>query len=502
MSLHDSVCPSSHQGAASPQAMLEEVNELLLHACGLQEAPEADPCHPHAAMPPRRRGRPQVLGWTQLWISLLLCTLQGMSSFAQWRRFLGTTPLGSFAPVWLTRTGLVKRLLKAGLSSLQALWIQLNAQLAQRLPPIQSPTLAPFATSILCLDETHLDAVGRYLAPLRSLKPTDPACFAGKLLGLFDVRSQQWLRLEWRGDVKENCKVDILDFLEDVAQQSLLLFDLGYFCFAFFDTLTQRHLWWISRYREQTSYELVHVMYRQREVLDALVWLGTGNTQARHLVRLIRLGDGVGVRMYLTNVCDPQQLSLAALAELYARRWDIELAFRVLKDDLGLSHWWSSKPELILVQTWVVLILAQVLAALRQQIAQAAKRDLFEVSMPLVIEMTSKHCLTTPVRVETYVRHGEQMGVLRASPRLHLVLPAIDLTCYLPVPAGLIRQRVGRRRTPRSSNPRPKRPRVSGYQAQRERRQASKEARIQRTKQVQGIQQASPARPQTDQLMI
>jgi hypothetical protein len=46
---------------------------------------------------------------------------------------------------------------------------------------------------------------------------------------------------------------------------SLLLFDLGYFSFGFFDTLTQCKLWWVSRYRENTSYRIVHVFYRQRE---------------------------------------------------------------------------------------------------------------------------------------------------------------------------------------------------------------------------------------------
>lgn len=96
----------------------------------------------------------------------------------------------------------------------------------------------------------------------------------------------------------------------------MLLFDLGYFSFSFFDTLTQRNLWWVSRYRENTSYQIAHVFYRQREVLDALVWLGTGQKQARHLVRLVRLSDGIGVRMYLTNVCDPQLLPLGEVAQL------------------------------------------------------------------------------------------------------------------------------------------------------------------------------------------
>jgi IS4 transposase len=58
---------------------------------------------------------------------------------------------------------------------------------------------------------------------------------------------------------------------------------------------------------------------------------GLERRQARHLIRLVRFGDGIGVRMYLTNVCDPLLLSLEDVAQVYARRWDIELAFRLRK---------------------------------------------------------------------------------------------------------------------------------------------------------------------------
>lgn len=114
----------------------------------------------------------------------------------------------------------------------------------------------------------------------------------------------------------------------------------------------------MSRYREQTSYQIVHEFYRDREILDALVWLGTGQKQARHLVRFVRLGDGIGVRMYLTNVCEPLLLSRGEVARLYARRWDSEWAFRLIKEYLGMSHWWRRKQELIRVQIWVALILS------------------------------------------------------------------------------------------------------------------------------------------------
>jgi hypothetical protein len=96
-----------------------------------------------------------------LWSSLLLCALQGMRSFADWRRLLGLQAIGPFAPVWLTRNGLVSQLFQAGLVPLQEVWEVVNAQLAQSSSRAVPATLAAFATAILCLDETRLDAVAR-----------------------------------------------------------------------------------------------------------------------------------------------------------------------------------------------------------------------------------------------------------------------------------------------------------------------------------------------------
>jgi hypothetical protein len=413
-----------------------------------------------------------------------------MHSFADWRRLLGLQQIGPFPLVWLTRNGLVKRLLQGGLEPFQELWERMNVQLAQSASQTVPATLAAFATNVLCLDETRLDAVGKYLRPLRGLSTPS---FAGKLIGLLDLRAQRWLRVEWREAVHENCRVDMLDFLQGLSAGSLLLFDLGYFSFSFFDTLTQRKLWWVSRYRESTSYSIAHVFYRHCEVLDALVWLGTGQKQARHLVRLVRLGDEIKVRMYLTNVCDPQLLSLGDVAQLYARRWDIEMAFRVLKEYLGMSHWWSSKQELILMQIWVVLILSHLVYALRERIASAADCNPFEVSVPLLVDLLPRLCNPYPLQFEQLVQSGRQMGLLRANPHLVLTVPQVDLSLYQPVPPDLPRQRPGRApAAPRVRAPKPS-TRVSGYPVQRQRRQASKEAKIMRAAQAKAARTAQLA---------
>ena len=133
MSSHDTLAVASHKASAATSALIiAQTSDLLLQSCGLGPEPRPDPLSQSQQSVPitRRRGRPQQVCWTQLWSSLLLCALQGMHSFADWRRLLGLEPIGPFAPVWLTRNGLVKRLLQGGLEPFQALWKRINVQLA------------------------------------------------------------------------------------------------------------------------------------------------------------------------------------------------------------------------------------------------------------------------------------------------------------------------------------------------------------------------------------
>jgi len=192
MSSHDTSERELQRTSAAQAHIIAQTTELLLQAGGLSPVQSPDPLSrtQQGEPTPRGRGRPQLVCWTQLWSSLLLCALQGMHSFADWRRLLGLQPIGPFAPVWLTRNGLVKRLLQAGLGPFQELWELLNTHLADADQQAVRAQLAAFAPSIFCLDETRLDALGRYLKPLRGLSTQDPACFAGKLVGLFALRAK------------------------------------------------------------------------------------------------------------------------------------------------------------------------------------------------------------------------------------------------------------------------------------------------------------------------
>jgi hypothetical protein len=418
------------------QAAQPEMQELLLAVMEPTVLVEAVGVKP-------KRGQPEKISPAHLWLSLVWSVLLGMSSYHDWWRLFCTKTVGRFAPKWVSVDALVARLEQAGLEPLQRLAAQVSTHLAARLAPLTTTTLASFASDIVAIDETTLDAVHRLLAPLKTLPKGHVGLRPGKLATRFKIRTQPWDVVQYRGNVLGNCKLEGLTLLDGLAPGSLLLFDLGYFSFPWFDYLTQMGLWYISRLREKTTYQLIHTYYRHEGILDALVWLGSPKgAHAGHAVRLVRFWDGKALRTYLTNVLDPTQLSMVEIAQLYARRWDIELAFLTLKEHLGLHHWWSSKQLLIVQQIWVVLIVAQLLQALRLQIAAQAGVDAFEVSLPLLVKYVPQLIRERENPCQWVLTHGKHLQIIRPSTRLQIVAPDIALDQLHPLPptVRLVRQ--------------------------------------------------------------
>ncbi len=134
--------------------------------------------------------------------------------------------------------------------------------------------------------------------------------------------------------------------LKKIEKGALILADLGYFGFEWFDDLTKGGYHWVSRLREKTSYTVLHRYYDKDGVFDGLIFLGAYRAdRAAHAVRLVQFQVGKRRFEYITNVLDPQKLPMHEIARLYMRRWDIELGFKLVKRYLGLHLLWSGSRE-------------------------------------------------------------------------------------------------------------------------------------------------------------
>jgi hypothetical protein len=330
------------------------------------------------------RGRPEILPAALLWTGVLVGILRATTSQQAIWRLLSQAGLWHVPRIPISAEAVRIRLQRRGPTQMEGLFTAVTATLMAETTG--DMTVAPGFSGVYAIDDSTLDGIARTLPTLRDVPAGESRLLPGKLSVAFDLRRQLFHTVLTSDLPRQSEKVNARALVETLPVGSLILADLGYFSFPWFDDLSDAGYSFISKLRAKTTTIVAHVLTETPVVTDALVWLGANRQdQAKHLVRLVTIRHGQQEHRFITNVLDPHQLSVAAIDHLYSRRWDVELAFKLIKRELGLHLLWSARWEMILIQVWGVLIIAQIAAALRQQIAERAGVDLFDVSLSLLL---------------------------------------------------------------------------------------------------------------------
>ena len=339
---------------------------------------------PRLTQPQTGRGRPEILPGALLWTGLLVGIVRGTTSQQALWRLLSQAGLWDFPRIPVSAEAVRIRLERRGPATLQQLFADVTAELAAQSD--DDTSLAPFATGVYALDDTTLDQVARTLPTLRAVPAGDDRLLPGKLSVAFDVRRQLITTVLPTELPRQNERVAAPELAASLPKGALLLADLGYFSFPWFDALTAAGYFYVSRWRSGTSAEVLHTYTAEPGLRDELVWLGKHRAdKAKYAVRRVTVQVGRTERCYLTNVDDPALLPAEQIVELYDRRWHIERLFALIKRELGLHLVWSATWELILTQVWGVLLIAQIALWLRGQIAARAGLNPVEVSLALLL---------------------------------------------------------------------------------------------------------------------
>lgn len=108
-------------------------------------------------------------------------------------------------------------------------------------------------------------------------------------------------------------------------------------------------------------------------------------------VRLIKLGyenrDGQKSELIIvTTLLDPKQHCGIELADLYARRWDIELKLRDLKTTLGMEDFAVKSPEMAHKTLWMSIIAFNLIRSLMQRAAAQNNDPVWHLSFKGVLD--------------------------------------------------------------------------------------------------------------------
>ncbi|MHB9072247.1 MAG: IS4 family transposase [Desulfobaccales bacterium] len=138
----------------------------------------------------------------------------------------------------------------------------------------------------------------------------------------------------------------------------LLIFDRAYLDYAWLYRLHQGSVWFVTRLKTNSCFEVTQRRAASGPVLaDQIIRLSSPQGQACYpeLLRRVHYRDPETGQEYafLTNRLD---LSALEVAELYRRRWQIELFFKWIKQNLKIKAFYGTSKNAVLIQIWTALI--------------------------------------------------------------------------------------------------------------------------------------------------
>ena len=139
---------------------------------------------------------------------------------------------------------------------------------------------------------------------------------------------------------------------------TMLVFDRGYTDYDWFQRLTEEGVHFVTRLKDNATYILVERRKTQGEGVrsdEIMVLEKQARSEDAPFLRRIRYWDEVHQRelVFLTNHLD---LPAATVAAVYKERWQIELLFKALKQNLRIKTFVGTTANALKTQIWTALI--------------------------------------------------------------------------------------------------------------------------------------------------
>ena len=154
---------------------------------------------------------------------------------------------------------------------------------------------------------------------------------------------------------------------------TIVVFDRGYNDFLWFVTLTLQGVWFVTRMKDGTRYRVVERRAVPRngnvlrdEVIELDVNLKPYGVELdspvffRRIV--VRVPDRDEPMVFLTNHL---QFAASTIAAIYKERWQIELLFKALKQNLRIKTFVGTSSNALHIQIWTALIAMLILRFLQ-----------------------------------------------------------------------------------------------------------------------------------------
>lgn len=143
-----------------------------------------------------------------------------------------------------------------------------------------------------------------------------------------------------------------------ITENSIYTFDKGYICFQFLEKINKNRAFFVTRTKTNTQYRIIERQkkFHNQVKADWIVKFSSYKSKDYpETLRVVRYFDKEKQKTYefMTNNFS---LSAKTIADIYKARWDIELFFKWIKQNLKIKTFIGTSENAVLIQIWSAVI--------------------------------------------------------------------------------------------------------------------------------------------------
>lgn len=154
----------------------------------------------------------------------------------------------------------------------------------------------------------------------------------------------------------------------DAPPGTIVVFDRGYVNYAWYNSLTARGIWFVTRPKTSDVVAVLEsrpIPPRSPALRDEIVVIGKGQLTEQVRLRRVTVLDDDGKEFEI--VTNNEHLAASTIAAIYRDRWNIEIFFKTIKQNLKIKSFVGTSANALKIQIWSALIAILVLKYLQMK---------------------------------------------------------------------------------------------------------------------------------------
>lgn len=176
----------------------------------------------------------------------------------------------------------------------------------------------------------------------------------------------------------------------DFPRGSVVVFDKGYSDYGWHNTLTDKGIFWVTRIRRNAKYRVLKRFQVDKTAgitSDQLIQYTSTRSQNKSLRAVRRVGYyDASTQKHYVFISNQLDWSASTIAQIYKQRWQVELFFKWIKQNLKIKAFVGNTDNAVMTQVMVALCVYLMLAYLKfvsgithslQQMSRLIQTNLF-----------------------------------------------------------------------------------------------------------------------------